>query len=271
MTISEAEERTGLLRSNIRFYEKEGLVTPVRLPNGYRDYTQEDVAHLQKIAFLRMLGLSVEEIRAVMTGKEALPAALEHRLRANAHQRQLLDQSGEICREMLADPALSYDRLQISRYAAMETTDQRQHLRHDAWGLMTFWGSPKVRRWIAAASLLLALLSLPFLPGEIPVQWEGGAAVSHAPSWALLAYPAACLLLMRFLRPVLMITLRTYFPAVKDMMVDYAMNVLCSLLLLVEGFTLLYLLGVIRNLPVLLTAGVTAFGVVFLLGIFQQW
>lgn len=30
MTIKEAEERTGLARSNIRFYEKEGLVQPER-------------------------------------------------------------------------------------------------------------------------------------------------------------------------------------------------------------------------------------------------
>lgn len=41
MTIKEAEERTGLARSNIRFYEKEGLVQPERNPqNGYREYDE---------------------------------------------------------------------------------------------------------------------------------------------------------------------------------------------------------------------------------------
>ena len=30
MTIAEVEERTGLTRSNIRFYEKEGLLKPSR-------------------------------------------------------------------------------------------------------------------------------------------------------------------------------------------------------------------------------------------------
>ena len=39
MTIKEAEEQTGLSRSNIRFYEKEGLVKPRRnAGNSYRDY-----------------------------------------------------------------------------------------------------------------------------------------------------------------------------------------------------------------------------------------
>ena len=38
MTIKELETRTGMERANIRFYEKEGLLSPKRLDNGYRDY-----------------------------------------------------------------------------------------------------------------------------------------------------------------------------------------------------------------------------------------
>ena len=39
MTIKDVEERTGLSRSNIRFYEKEKLIEPSRNEsNGYRDY-----------------------------------------------------------------------------------------------------------------------------------------------------------------------------------------------------------------------------------------
>ncbi len=64
MTIKEAEERTGLARSNIRFYEKEGLVQPERNPqNGYREYTEENIEDIRKIAYLRTLGISIETIR----------------------------------------------------------------------------------------------------------------------------------------------------------------------------------------------------------------
>ena len=41
MTIKDVEERTGLSRSNIRFYEKEKLIEPSRNEsNGYRDSKQ---------------------------------------------------------------------------------------------------------------------------------------------------------------------------------------------------------------------------------------
>ena len=59
MNIAEAERRTGLSRANIRFYEKEGLLTPTRGANGYRDYTEDDVQTLRKIMLLRRLRLSV--------------------------------------------------------------------------------------------------------------------------------------------------------------------------------------------------------------------
>ena len=37
MTIKEIEERTGLPRANIRYYESQGFLSPARGPNGYRD------------------------------------------------------------------------------------------------------------------------------------------------------------------------------------------------------------------------------------------
>lgn len=43
MTIKEVEEKTGLTRSSIRFYEKEHLIDPKRdKHNRYRDYTETD-------------------------------------------------------------------------------------------------------------------------------------------------------------------------------------------------------------------------------------
>ena len=37
MTIAELERRSGMTRANIRFYEGEGLISPARRENGYRD------------------------------------------------------------------------------------------------------------------------------------------------------------------------------------------------------------------------------------------
>lgn len=47
LQIKEVEARVGVTRKNIRFYEKEGLLAPRRQAgNGYRDYTEEEVARL---------------------------------------------------------------------------------------------------------------------------------------------------------------------------------------------------------------------------------
>lgn len=46
----------------IRFYEKEGLLQPKRLPNGYRDYDESCEAQLKMIVVLKQLGFSLKEI-----------------------------------------------------------------------------------------------------------------------------------------------------------------------------------------------------------------
>ena len=51
MTIKEMEALTGLTRANIRFYEQHGLLSPERHQNGYRDYTEEDLARFRQEAW----------------------------------------------------------------------------------------------------------------------------------------------------------------------------------------------------------------------------
>ena len=78
MTIKEVEELTGLSRSNVRFYEKERLIFPSRNEkNGYRDYSESDVENIKKIAYLRTLGISVEDIRNVIEEKESLHKVIQ--------------------------------------------------------------------------------------------------------------------------------------------------------------------------------------------------
>lgn len=42
MTTREPKKRPGMTWANIRFYEQEGLLTPARTSNGYRDYSEAD-------------------------------------------------------------------------------------------------------------------------------------------------------------------------------------------------------------------------------------
>ena len=61
MTSKEMEARSGVPRANIRYYESEGLLTPARARNGYRDYSGEDLTTLLRVKLLRQLGLDVDE------------------------------------------------------------------------------------------------------------------------------------------------------------------------------------------------------------------
>ncbi|BBH63864.1 MerR family transcriptional regulator [Actinoplanes sp. OR16] len=49
MKIGELSKRTGIPARMLRYYEDQGLITPQRLDNGYRDYDEGLVARAEKI------------------------------------------------------------------------------------------------------------------------------------------------------------------------------------------------------------------------------
>ena len=111
MTIKEVEERTGLTRSNIRFYEKEKLIEPSRNDkNGYRDYSEKDVENIKKIAYLRTLDISVEDIYHMISGKVSLIEVLERQTVTIQEQIQRLNNAKAICEKILADKDCCLDR-----------------------------------------------------------------------------------------------------------------------------------------------------------------
>ena len=71
MTIKEIETLSGLPRANIRYYESEGLISPKRAENGYREYSQADVNVLLRVKLLRALGLTVGQIKALVRNQSA--------------------------------------------------------------------------------------------------------------------------------------------------------------------------------------------------------
>ena len=80
MTIKEVEELLEIPRATIRFYEKEGLITPNREKNRYRDYSDEDVEKLKKIVILRKIGMSVEDINDIFDGAKSINEVLDENI-----------------------------------------------------------------------------------------------------------------------------------------------------------------------------------------------
>ena len=100
MTIKQVEERLGIPKATIRFYEKEGLVQPRRSENGYRDYSEEDVEILRRIIIFRKLGMSVEMIADLQDRTATLQDTLERNLEQLQQQMEELNGAMTICREL---------------------------------------------------------------------------------------------------------------------------------------------------------------------------
>ncbi|MEU4164662.1 MerR family transcriptional regulator [Actinoplanes sp. NPDC026670] len=66
MRIKELSQRAGVSPRLLRYYEEQGLLTPRREENGYRDYDEPLVARVEQIRSLLGAGLTTEIIREVL-------------------------------------------------------------------------------------------------------------------------------------------------------------------------------------------------------------
>lgn len=117
MTIREIEALSGLPRANIRYYEAEGLITPRRAENGYRDYSQADADTLLRIKLLRALGLTIEQLKTLACGEAALDAVLAERLQAMQQEQHALGRAEQVA-EQLRQAKVDYQTLDAERYLA---------------------------------------------------------------------------------------------------------------------------------------------------------
>ena len=101
MKINEVENLVGVTRRNIRFYEKEGLLTPARnSQNGYREYGEREVEELKKIKLLRKLGVPLDEIRRLQTGSGTVADGMRRHLITLEREQKDLIQAMELCDRM---------------------------------------------------------------------------------------------------------------------------------------------------------------------------
>lgn len=90
LKINQLSTLLGLSHTTIIYYEKRNLIQPVRLENGYREYSFEDIITLKKVIVLRNLGLSSNEIECVLkdpsTNYESLLISQSRKIKDNIQQ-----------------------------------------------------------------------------------------------------------------------------------------------------------------------------------------
>lgn len=102
MKINEVEKATGIRDANIRFYEKEGLISPSRNSNGYREYSESDVRRIEQIKVLRLLEIPIPVIRKLLEDEVSLRQVLEERLEDMEIETKRLGELRSSCENILS-------------------------------------------------------------------------------------------------------------------------------------------------------------------------
>ena len=116
-TVQETVGHTGLSEHTLRYYERAGLLTPIRRDDssGHRRYFLDDVARAKTLACLRTAGMPLEQMRTYFSlavrGRSAAPelrALLEHQEGALEDRMRTMQRH------------LDYVRLKIDYWKALE-------------------------------------------------------------------------------------------------------------------------------------------------------
>jgi len=112
MTISEVSAKYGITQDTLRYYERAGMIPPVRrTAGGIRDYGEDDLGWLELALCMRNAGLPVEVMSEYLRLYQQGDATIPARLALLVHQREaLLDQRRQI------DETLQRLNYKISRY-----------------------------------------------------------------------------------------------------------------------------------------------------------
>lgn len=92
-TVQKLANLAGISTRTIRYYDEIGILKPARInSSGYRIYGQREVDRLQQILFYRELGVSLDDIKSIMTDPSFDAAkALEEHLKKLLEKRKQLD------------------------------------------------------------------------------------------------------------------------------------------------------------------------------------
>ncbi len=112
MRISEVADLTGLNVSNIRFYERKGLLKPIREEESkYRNYTDEDVERLKQILLYRKMGISIETIYLLFCGEAELRVVLQRQKTELRLQMENLQGAMDLCDLVLQEEKILPEKL----------------------------------------------------------------------------------------------------------------------------------------------------------------
>ena len=104
--VGDIAKLTGLTVRTLRFYDQIGLFSPSsQTETGHRLYDESDLSRLQQLLSLKELGLSLDEIKDVLSAEQISPLEIVHLQTAKLkeqikRQNKLLDQLHYVSKQM---------------------------------------------------------------------------------------------------------------------------------------------------------------------------
>lgn len=96
-SISQMAQRLGIEPHTLRFYEKEGIITPQRTASGIRSYTDENAAQLEMAMCLKSTGMTLKDIKRYFDLVRAGDETLDERLQIfKSHREHVLEEIAQL-------------------------------------------------------------------------------------------------------------------------------------------------------------------------------
>lgn len=98
LTIKQIVDETGISADTLRYYDRLGIVSPIRHENGYRYYSDKNLSDLQYVTVMKYANFSLTKIKAMvdMFGQDPSP------------------ECNKICREILNSKLMELKQLVIN-------------------------------------------------------------------------------------------------------------------------------------------------------------
>ena len=109
--MNEVENKVGLSKKSIRFYEEHNLIHPKRTDKEYRIYDEEDLKKLKLIKILRELGISINELEKLENKEIELNECLNNRIKNIEKEEEQYGRAKQICLEIIDNDDLDLNNI----------------------------------------------------------------------------------------------------------------------------------------------------------------
>ena len=92
MTIGEVSKKFNISKDTLRYYEKEGLISPVSKQNNRREYKENDIESINFILCLRGAGMPIETLKKYINLCRKGDETARERRNILIEQREILSQ-----------------------------------------------------------------------------------------------------------------------------------------------------------------------------------